>query len=109
MTRIWAGVAVLSVALLGSAYAQEKDKDKKKTEDPPAKLKGMLPPNFGKLRLSEEQKQKVYKIRADYKAKIDDLNKRIARLKDDEKEAMDKVLTDQQRKELRKLRTGEKP
>lgn len=105
MTRIQFGVAVLTLALLGAAY-QEKDKDKKAEE--PGKLKGTLPANFKKIGLSDEQVQKVYKIRHDYKAKMDDLKKQMDRLKTDEKEAMDKVLTPGQLKRLRELRTGEK-
>jgi hypothetical protein len=108
MTRIHIGVTLLALVMLGAAY-QEKDKDKEKKAEEPGKLKGTLPANFKKVGLSDEQVQKVYKIRIDYKAKMDDLKKQMDRLKADEKEALDKVLTPGQLKRLRELRTGEKP
>ncbi len=107
MTRLHFGVAVLSVALLGAVY-QEKNKESR-SEDPPAKLKGQLPPYFKKVGLSEEQIQKIYKIRADYKIKMDELKKKLEQTKAEEKELMEKVLTPTQLKKLRELRSGEKP
>lgn len=105
MTRIRIGVTLLAMTLLAASY-QEKDKDKKAEE--PTKLKGQLPANFKRLGLSEEQVQKVYKLRADTKAKINDLEKQIKKLREDEKEALEKILTPDQRKRLKELRTGEK-
>jgi Spy/CpxP family protein refolding chaperone len=67
------------------------------------KLKGVLPPNWGKLGLTDEQKQKVYKIEADYKGKIADLQKQIDELKGKEKEDMLKVLSDEQKKRLKDI------
>jgi Spy/CpxP family protein refolding chaperone len=67
------------------------------------KVKGVLPPNWGKLGLTDEQKQKVYKIEADYKGKIADLQKQIDELKGKEKEDMLKVLTDEQKKRLKDI------
>jgi Spy/CpxP family protein refolding chaperone len=110
MTRIQLGVMLLALTLMGVAFSQDKDKDKdKKTDDPPPKLKGTLPPHFKKLGLRDDQVQKIYKLKADYRAKIEDLNKRIAKLKGEEKEALEKVLTPEQLKRLKELRSGEKP
>jgi hypothetical protein len=105
MARIHIGVTLLALAVLGAAY-QDKDKDKKGEE--PTKLKGQLPPYFKKVGLSDEQVQKVYKIRNDYKVKMDDLKKKMDQLKADEKDAMEKVLTSTQLKRLKELRSGEK-
>ena len=44
------------------------------------KVKGVLPANWGKLGLSDEQKQKVYKVQGEYKEKIADLKKQVADL-----------------------------
>ena len=110
MLRVRIGVTVLSVALLGAAAYQDKDKDKEKKADdpPPGKMKGMLPPKFGKLGLSEDQKKKIYKIQSEYKGKIKDLQEKIAKAKQEQKEAEEGVLTKEQKKKLRELQTGEK-
>jgi hypothetical protein len=76
-------------------------------QDPP-KLKGFLPANYGKLGLSEEQKQAIYKVQADYDAKITDLENQLKKLKADEKKAIEKVLTETQKAKLRELLLGEK-
>lgn len=105
MTRVHVGVTLLALAMLAPAY-QDKGKEKK-AEEPP-KLRGTLPPNFKKLGLRDDQVQAIYKTRADYRAKIDQLNKQIAKLREEEKEALDKVLTAEQRKRLKEIRTGGK-
>jgi hypothetical protein len=77
-------------------------------QDPP-KLKGFLPPNFGKLGLSEEQKQQIYKLQADYDTKYTDLENQLKKLRAEERAALEKVLTETQRAKRRELRLGEKP
>jgi hypothetical protein len=104
MTRIRGIIVVLSVALLlgGGLYGQDKT-------DP--KLKGTLPANWGKLGLTDVQKQKVYKIQADFKTKLADLEKQVKDLKEKEKADMLGVLTEEQKKRLREIvvgKTGEK-
>jgi hypothetical protein len=110
MVRFRLAVTVLALALLGASAYQEKDKDKEKKGDDttPTKVKGTLPANFGKLGLSDEQKQKIYRLRAEYKGKIRDLEQKLARLRAEQKEAEEAVLTKDQKKKLRELRTGEK-
>jgi Spy/CpxP family protein refolding chaperone len=107
MRRIVAVVLSLSVALVLGAGAQDKEKDKDKPKEPDKKLKGTLPTNFKALGLTDKQKQAVYKVRAEYKEKLDELEKARAKLKAEEKEALEKVLTPDQLKELKKLRSGE--
>jgi len=101
-------IVLLGLAFLAPGHSQETKKEEKKKEEPPAKLKGYLPQFFGKLGLSAEQKQKIYKIRADVKAKLDDLDKQKNKIRAEEKEALEKVLTPDQFKQLKALRTGEK-
>ncbi|MFO0877392.1 MAG: hypothetical protein U0840_08455 [Gemmataceae bacterium] len=111
MSRIRIGGLVLVLALMGTAFAQDKDKDKPKKpeEGTTTKLKGQLPPYYKKLGLRDDQVQKIYKLRADYKQKVDDLKKKMDLLKVDEKESLEKVLTPEQLKRLKELRSGEKP
>lgn len=107
MIRLGLGVTVLALALLVPGSAQEK-KDDRKPDGPPVKLKGQLPPNFGKLGLSTEQKQKIYKAQAEFRAKRAELEKKLKQLKVEERAAYEKVLTPDQKKKLREILTGEK-
>jgi Spy/CpxP family protein refolding chaperone len=100
--------ALLILGLVGFAASQEKDKDKKKSEDKPTKLKGFLPPNFKKLGLTDKQVQEIYKVQAEYKDRIDDLKAKMKKLQEAQKEAIEKVLTPEQRQRLKEIRTGEK-
>lgn len=71
------------------------------------KSRGQLPQNWSKLGLSEEQKTKIYAIQANYKAKVEKLQKEIADLKEKETKERVAVLTEQQKTRLRELATGE--
>jgi hypothetical protein len=99
MSRFRLGVPLLALALLGASLPGD---------EKPSKARPSLPAYYGKLALREDQKQRILKLRADYQAKVDDLKRRIERLKVEEKEALEAVLTPVQRKHLRQLRTGEK-
>ena len=100
MNRLRIALPVLVLALLGAAYFQG--------DKPPPKGRSPLPTFFGKLKLSDEQKQQVRKVRAEYKDKLATLAEQIKKLKADEKVALEKLLTPAQRKQLRELQTGEK-
>src|SRR5687767_4144681 len=111
MLYLRVAVVMLAVALLGAAAYQDKDKDKDKPKDKdkaPPKLKGQLPQYYKQVGLSTDQVQRVYKIQNDYKEKMDELKRKMEQLKSDQKEAMENVLTPEQRKKLKALRSGEK-
>jgi hypothetical protein len=92
-------VTLLTLAVVGASLPGD---------DKPSKARPPLPAYYGKLILREDQKQRILKLRADYQAKVDDLKRRLERLKVEEKKALEEVLTPVQRKHLRLLRTGEK-
>ena len=73
------------------------------------KSKGSLPIGWKKLDLSKEQEAKIRGISADYQMKIKALYKQIDDLKDQEKTAQVKVLSEEQKDKLRKLVLGETP
>jgi hypothetical protein len=95
---------VVAVALLTGTWVCGQDK-----KDDTTKVKGVLPANWGKLGLSDEQKQKVYKVQADYGDKIAALEKQIKDLKAQEKTEMEKVLTDAQKARLKEILLGKVP
>lgn len=96
-----AALAVLSTDLSG----QDKKDDKKPTE-PAGKVKGVLPPNWKKIGLTDAQVQEVYKIQNKYNDKIDELTAKIAELKATRDKEMKGVLTAEQKKRLDDILTG---
>lgn len=71
------------------------------------KVKGFLRPGWKDLNLSAEQKERVYKIQMQFKAKLDELKKTEAGLKAAQLAEEIKVLTEDQKDQLRKALTGE--
>jgi len=108
MARFATLLTVLLVAFLIGGWSIGDDKkttDDKK--DPPAKLRGMLPANWGKLGLTDEQKQKVYKVQKDYGEKIDKLEAEIKKIDDEMKAERYKILTDAQKARLKEILSKE--
>ncbi|MGL4549737.1 MAG: hypothetical protein ACRC33_01010 [Gemmataceae bacterium] len=109
MVRFRLLTAFLLLGLVGVASSQDKDANKAKEKpDEEKKVRGTLPANFKKLGLSDKQVQAIYKIQTDYRSKKDDLTRQLAKLKDAERDEIEKTLTDAQKKDLRAIRTGEK-
>jgi len=73
-------------------------------DEPKTTPKGrQLPQNWGKIGLSEEQKDKLYTILADFRFKVEELNKQISELKKKERDALETVLTDGQKTRLKEI------
>ena len=85
---------------------KEDKKDKKEDKKEVVKFKGQLPAGWGKIGLTDDQKQNVYKIQSKYGTKVDELKSEMAKLKSEEKKEIEKVLTDDQRKKLIEAATG---
>lgn len=101
MLRLRGVFLIVAVALLAGGVLHGQDK---KDDNP--KLKGVLPANWTKLGLTDEQKQKVYKVQADFDAKKDALEKQLKELKTQEKGEMEKVLTDAQKARLKEINSS---
>lgn len=80
--------------LTGGLVGQEPKKDE------PAKIKGKLPSHWGKIGLSDSQKQTIYQIQAKYDPEIDKLEAKIAELKSTRDKEMKAILTADQKKAL---------
>jgi len=110
-------LALLSLASLLSllAIAQESkptDKPAAKPADPPTAAKkadepqpvvvmrSQLPKGWKSLNLSEKQKKAIYSTRAHFAAKRQSLLDQLEKLKDEEMEALNKLLTEDQRRQL---------
>jgi hypothetical protein len=105
MLRLRVGVSVLAALLLAGGWLL--GDDPKKGDTPPPRVKGMLPQNYKKLGLTDQQTQEIYRIRGRYGAKIDALKQQIAELQEEERAEAEKVLTDAQKARLKELRLGD--
>ena len=65
-------------------------------------VRGRLPNHFGKLGISLEQRNRIYKLQASYREQIADLNRQIAMLRSEETREVEGVLSDDQRLELKR-------
>lgn len=93
----------------GGSLAQDGKKDAKqevKKDDPAPKAKGFLPMNWGKIGLTDEQKQQVYTIQGKYGAEMDKLEAKIKELKATRDKEMKAVLTPEQKKRLEEILLG---
>jgi Spy/CpxP family protein refolding chaperone len=77
-------------------------------DEPKTKLKGTLPANFGKLNLSDSQKQQIYRLQAKYAEQIEALEKQIEKIRAERNESYRNVLTKAQRDRLDEIRRGTK-
>jgi Spy/CpxP family protein refolding chaperone len=93
------------LVLAGGTTAQDAKKEVKK-DDPVPKAKGFLPMNWGKLGLTDAQKQDVYTIQGKYNAEIDKLDAKIKELKSVRDKEMKGVLTPEQKKRLEEILLG---
>ena len=78
-------VVLLLFALVGLCSPWVEGQDKPRDKEPAPRLRGQLPQSWGKLGLSDEQKQKVYKIQGEFRPKIDALQRQIAELRNQER------------------------
>ena len=102
--RLVTALALLAgiVLITGNGlFSQEK-------KDTPGKVKGQLPANWGKLDLTPDQKQSIYKVQAKYKEDIAKMKEKIKEIESEERAEMSKLLTPEQKKKLQELATGEK-
>jgi Spy/CpxP family protein refolding chaperone len=117
MTRLRLLVVTgLVLAFIAPLSAQDKkdppkaDSTKTDTAKPDApKARGTLPQNWKQLGLTDEQKQKVYQIQTDHRAKIDALQKQISDLRAAERKELETVLTDAQKARLKEILTNRAP
>jgi hypothetical protein len=100
-------VAALGLAFVTSPWVV--GDEPAKVKDPAPRMRGQLPQNWGKLGLSDEQKQKVYEVQTRLRAKIDALEKQMAELKDQQKKEMEGILTTAQKARLREIIAGKVP
>jgi Spy/CpxP family protein refolding chaperone len=100
--RFLLALAVVGLLVAGFVAAQDAKKDDPKKDDTKIVVvpRHQLPANYKQLGLSDDQRKQIAKVQNDFGGKIEELQAQINKLKKEEKEAMEKVLTDDQRKRL---------
>src|SRR5262249_12326025 len=93
-------VALLLVVSWLVAGDTKPDANKKDTEP---KVKGTLPPGWKKAGLTEDQVQAIYKVQAEYRAKIEALEQELQELRLREYGDQLEVLSDAQTARLKEL------
>lgn len=106
-------LVVLTGASVGQDTKKENPKAVKKDEpkatrsdEPGVRVKGVLPMNWGKIGLTDAQRQDIYKVQAKYNAEVDKLEAKIKELKASRDKEMKAVLTPDQKKKLEDILTG---
>jgi hypothetical protein len=107
MLRLRLAVTCTLVFFLASSWLMGQDSKSDDTKPATGKTKGILPKYFSKLGLTDEQRQKVYKITTSYKTKIDALTEQLDQLKGQRQTELLKILDENQRTHLRELETHE--
>ena len=103
MSKVRVSLGVVFIVFLVGSLSLGQDKK----DTPPAKAKGTLPANWKKLGLTDEQAQKVYKVRADYGDQISTLRQKITQLQSEERAELLKLLTDAQKARLKEIATAD--
>ncbi|HTU93894.1 MAG TPA: hypothetical protein VMF69_27685 [Gemmataceae bacterium] len=103
MLRLWFVAPLLVVGMLSSGFLLGEDK---KTDKEPIIVTKQLPANYGKLGLSQKQKNTIYLIRAKSRAEIQELYEKINELREKEKTDCETVLTPEQLAQYRRILLG---
>lgn len=93
---------LMALVVCGFAGAQEAKKTTGK-KDAAEKATGRLPNNYGRLGLSDAQRQKIYGIQAKYQEQIEALTKQLEELRQKRDTEIEAVLTAEQKTKLQEL------
>lgn len=119
-TILAAGSTLLALAILAhsgylSAAAEDgakksrsqKQNDSASKTATKKKARGRLPNFYGKIGLSKTQRQEIYDIQAKFRAQIEELEKKLAQLREQQDKELQAVLTQEQKKALDQLQKAD--
>ena len=114
ITKSAVAIAILLSAIALPSLISAQSRSEPGAQQPGAsqadeKPRGRLPNHFGKLGVSDEQRERIYAIQANYDARIDDLLSQIEELVANRDSDISAVLTEGQRARLRELREEARP
>src|SRR5215470_14900148 len=87
--------------LLSGASSRAQDEPKAQP-----KLRGTLYQKWRELGLTDDQKQKIYKVQTEYRTRINELEQKIKALRAEERAKAEQILTAAQKARLRELLSG---
>jgi Spy/CpxP family protein refolding chaperone len=99
--QMW-GAGLVALVVCGFVAAQDAGKSVSK-KDAAEKVTGRLPNNYGRLGLSDAQRQNIYKIQAKYQEEIEALTKQLEALRQKRDSEIEAVLTAEQKTKLQEL------
>jgi len=73
---------------------------------PPPKARGQLYQHWKELGLTKDQVQRIYQLQADYRAKIDELERKAKELRREERAKAEEILTPAQKARLKEILLG---
>jgi len=106
---VWLAAMVLAAS--NPAFAQDAASGrpgKGASADKPQKSAGRLPPYYGKVKVTPEQREKILAIQQEYAAKIDPLRKQLDALTKERDAKMAAVLTPEQQKQIDEMKAAAK-
>lgn len=107
LLALFTALVVLSGGLVGQdAKKEEKKSEGAKKVETATKVKGVLPPNWKKVGLTDAQVQDIYKVQGKYNDDIEKLEGKIKELKGARDKEMKALLTPDQKKRLDEILTG---
>jgi hypothetical protein len=101
-SAVGSGLATVALLVTGSLFAQEPGTTKAPSKSGSAKAKGprdpsqKVPPYFGQIGITDEQRESIYKIQGRHQAKIDEIEKQIDEIQAQMLAECEGVLTDSQ-------------
>jgi Spy/CpxP family protein refolding chaperone len=104
MRRSFYVLAVIGAAVLAALTGTSPASAQSGGSEPGAakKLTGRLPKFYDEV-LTEEQKDQIFKLQADYKAKMDDLKAQYQKLDAEKKAKIEAIPTAEQKEKIKKL------
>lgn len=90
-----------AVAFLQKANLKEPKEDG--TRKKQRKIRRRLPNYYGQVGVSPAQREKIYSIQATYREKLEELEKQLLALREQQDMEIEAVLTDEQRERLKQL------
>jgi hypothetical protein len=104
LRAVGTGLATAALLVAGTLLAQEPTKTT--TREPSAKVKStrdparVVPPYFGQIGITDEQRESIYKIQGKHLAKIEELEKQVDEIQAQMLKECEAVLTDLQKQSL---------
>ena len=98
---------LVALSFLNQPPVSVADSDAKSATVPAdATKRGRLPANYGKIGLSDDQRERIYALQSSYEARLAPLREELERLTQDRDSKIEETLTAGQRQRLKELKAA---